>query len=96
MVVGNDLVGVYAVIVVWDCLGIYLVEKKLCLSYSSVSSQDVARIAQYCTCCKCTCIVSLTAQIRLICSLCMKICLRRAAHISAERLISCKRICKRI
>ena len=36
----------------------------------------------------CTCIVSLTAQVRLICSWCMKICLRRAAHISAERLIS--------
>jgi len=28
------------------------------------------------------------AQVRLICSWCMKICLRRAAHISAERLIS--------
>jgi hypothetical protein len=39
-------------------------------------------------CCMCTCIASLTAQVRLICSWCMKICLRRAAHISAERLIS--------
>jgi hypothetical protein len=39
-------------------------------------------------CCMCTCIVSLTAQVRLICSWCMKICLRRTAHISAERLIS--------
>ena len=39
-------------------------------------------------CCMCTCIVSLTAQVRLICSWCMKICLRRAVHISAERLIS--------
>jgi len=39
-------------------------------------------------CCMCTCIVSLTAQVRLICSWCMKICLRRAARISAERLIS--------
>jgi len=54
-------------------------------------------------CCMCTCIVSLTAQVHLICTWCMKICLRRAAHISAERLISvqsgsyqCKRICKRI
>ena len=36
----------------------------------------------------CTCIVSLTAQVRLICSWCIKICLRRAAHINAERLIS--------
>jgi len=36
----------------------------------------------------CTCIVSLTAQVRLICSLCMKICLRSAARICAERLIS--------
>jgi len=36
----------------------------------------------------CTCIVSLTAQVRLLCSWCMNICLRRAAHISAERLIS--------
>jgi len=42
-------------------------------------------------CCMCTCIVSLTAQIRLICSWCMKICLMRAAHISAERLISVQR-----
>jgi len=32
--------------------------------------------------------VSLTAQVRLICGWCMKICLKRAAHISAERLIS--------
>jgi hypothetical protein len=40
------------------------------------------------SCCMCTCIVSLTAQVRLICNWCMKICLRRAAHISAERLIS--------
>jgi hypothetical protein len=32
----------------------------------------------------CTCIVSLTAQVRLICSWCMRICLRRAAHISAN------------
>jgi len=40
----------------------------------------------------CTCIVSLTAQVRLICSWCMKICLRRAAHISAERLISVRLI----
>ena len=36
----------------------------------------------------CSCIVSLTAQVRLICSWCMKICLRRAARISTERLIS--------
>jgi len=36
----------------------------------------------------CTCIVSLTAQVHLICSWCMKICLRRAARISTERLIS--------
>jgi len=27
-------------------------------------------------------------QVRLICSWCMKICLRRAAHISAEQLVS--------
>jgi hypothetical protein len=40
------------------------------------------------SCCMCTCIVSLTAQVRLICSWCMKTCLRRAAHISAEQLIS--------
>jgi hypothetical protein len=39
-------------------------------------------------CCICTCIVSLTAQVRLICGWCMKICLRRAARISTERLIS--------
>jgi hypothetical protein len=39
-------------------------------------------------CCMCTCIVSLTAQVRLICSRCMKICLRRAVRISTERLIS--------
>jgi len=39
-------------------------------------------------CYMCTCIVSLTAQVRLICSWCMKICLRRAARISTERLIS--------
>jgi hypothetical protein len=36
----------------------------------------------------CTCIVSLTAQVRSIYSWCMKICLRRAARISAEQLIS--------
>jgi hypothetical protein len=36
----------------------------------------------------CTCIVSLTTQIRLICSWCMRISLRRAAQICAERLIS--------
>jgi hypothetical protein len=35
-------------------------------------------------CCMCTCIVSLTAQVGLICSWCMKICLRRAANISAN------------
>jgi len=39
-------------------------------------------------CCMCTCIVCLIAQVRLICIWCMKICLRRAAHISAERPIS--------
>jgi hypothetical protein len=39
-------------------------------------------------CYMCTCIVSLTAYVRLICSRCLKMCLRRAAHISAERLIS--------
>ena len=37
-------------------------------------------------CCMCTCIVSLAAQIRLICSWCMKICLRRAAHIRAAHI----------
>jgi len=36
----------------------------------------------------CTCTVSLTAQVRVICSWCMKLCLRSAARISAERLIS--------
>ena len=35
-----------------------------------------------------TCIVRLTAQVDLIYSWCMQICLRRAAHFSAERLIS--------
>jgi len=40
------------------------------------------------SCCMCTCIVSLTAQVRWVCSWCMKICLKRAVHISAERLIS--------
>jgi len=35
----------------------------------------------------CTCIASLIAQVRLICSWCMNKYLRRAAHISAERLI---------
>ena len=35
-----------------------------------------------------TCIVRPTTQVRLICSWCMEICLRRAAHISAEWLIS--------
>jgi hypothetical protein len=39
-------------------------------------------------CCMCTCIVSLTAQVRLICSWCLKICLRSAARICVERLIS--------
>jgi len=39
------------------------------------------------TYCICTCIVSLTAQVRLVCSWCMSICLRRAAHINAERLV---------
>jgi len=32
----------------------------------------------------CTCIVSLTVQIRLICNWCMKIFLRRVARISAN------------
>jgi hypothetical protein len=40
------------------------------------------------SCCMCTCIVNLKAQVRLICSWCMKICLTRAARISTERLIS--------
>ena len=35
-------------------------------------------------CCMCSCIVSFTAQVRLIWSWCMKICLRRAANISAN------------
>ena len=35
-------------------------------------------------CCLYTCIMSLTAQVRLMCSWCMKICIRRAAHISAN------------
>jgi len=49
----------------------------------------VTNIVQCNTSCgMCTCIVSLTAQVRLICSWCMKICLRRAARISTERLIS--------
>jgi hypothetical protein len=40
-------------------------------------------------CCRCTCIMCLTAQDRLICSWCMKIvCLRRVARISTEQLIS--------
>jgi len=39
-------------------------------------------------CCMYTCIMSLTAEVCLICSWCMKICLRRAARISTERLIS--------
>jgi len=36
----------------------------------------------------CTCIMSLTAQVQLKCSWCMKICLRSAARISAEQLIT--------
>lgn len=35
-------------------------------------------------CCMCTCIVSLAAQVRLICTWCTQICLRRAAYISAN------------
>ena len=53
------------------------------LRHSSVTLHSESLV-----CCMCTCIVSLTAQVRLICSLCMKICLRRAARISTERLIS--------
>jgi len=51
------------------------------LNLSSVRSMQHRR-------CMCTCIVSLTTQIRLICSWCMRIRLRRAAQICAERLIS--------
>jgi len=51
------------------------------LNLSSVKSMQHRR-------CMCTCIVSLTTQVRLICSWCMRIRLRRAAQISAERLIS--------
>jgi hypothetical protein len=49
----------------------------------------------------CTCIVSPTAQVRLICTWCMKICLtrvahiRRAAHISESGSYQCKRMSKR-
>jgi hypothetical protein len=51
------------------------------LNLSSVRSMQHRR-------CMCTCIVSFTTQIRLICSWCMTIRLRRAAQICAERLIS--------
>jgi hypothetical protein len=48
----------------------------------------VTHIFNFPKCCMCTCNVSLTAQVRVICSWCMKIYLRRAARISIERLIS--------
>jgi len=76
--------------VVWPCAEILyrLLAKWRCSHYHSIGQWNFNQFAFRLQCGIYTCIVSLTAQVCLICSWHMMIRLSRAALISTERLIS--------